>query len=82
MNQYDEIKKMLKLSKGMLIEQVEDERINIAKDIEDRIEDDVKTEKSMDFEQEYRVSGGLIRMYGDSKQETEITSLGKSLSVK
>jgi hypothetical protein len=77
MNQYDEIKKMLKLSKGMLIEQVEDERINIAKDIEDRIEDDVKTEKSMDFEQEYRVSGGLIRMYGDSKQETEITSLEK-----
>ena len=45
MNQYDEIKKMLKLSKGMLIEQVEDERINIAKDIEDRIEDDVKKKK-------------------------------------
>jgi hypothetical protein len=77
MNQYDEIKKMLKLSKGMLIEQVEDERINIAKDIEDRIQDDVKTEKSMDFEQEYRVSGGLIRMYGNTKQETEITSLEK-----
>lgn len=78
MNQYDEIKKLLKLSKGMLIEQVEDERINIAKDIEDRIEDDqVEPEKSMNFEQDYRVSGGLIRMYGDTKQQTEITTLEK-----
>lgn len=78
MNQYDEIKKLLKLSKGMLIEQVEDERINTAKDIEDRIEDDqVEPEKSMNFEQDYRVSGGLIRMYGDTKQQTEITTLEK-----
>jgi hypothetical protein len=77
MNQYDEIKKLLKLSKGMLVEQVEDERVNIAQDIEDRIEDDTKTEKSMDFEQEYRVSGGLVRLYGDTKQETEITTLEK-----
>ena len=77
MNQYDEIKKLLKLSKGMLVEQVEDERVNIAQDIEDRIEDDTKTEKSMEFEQEYRVSGGLVRLYGDTKQETEITTLEK-----
>jgi hypothetical protein len=78
MNQYDEIKKLLKLSKGMLIEQVEDERINTAKDIEDRIEaDQVEPEKSMNFEQDYRVSGGLIRMYGDTKQQTEITTLEK-----
>lgn len=40
MNQYDEIKKLLKLSKGMLVEQVEDDRINIITDIEDRIEGD------------------------------------------
>lgn len=77
MNQYDEIKKLLKLSKGMLVEQVEDERVNIAQDIEDRIKDDTKTEKSMEFEQEYRVSGGLVRLYGDTKQETEITTLEK-----
>lgn len=78
MNQYDEIKKLLKLSKGMLIEQVEDERINTAKDIEDRIEaDQLEPEKSMNFEQDYRVSGGLIRMYGDTKQQTEITTLEK-----
>lgn len=77
MNQYDEIKKMLKLSKGMLVEQFEDERVNIGKDIEDRIDDDTKPERSMDFEQDYRVSGGLIRMYGNTKQETEITSLEK-----
>ena len=78
MNQYDEIKKLLKLSKGMLVEQVEDERINIAKDIEDRIEgDQAKPEKSMNYEQDYRVSGGLIRMYGDTKQQTEITTLEK-----
>ena len=77
MKQYDEIKKLLKLSKGMLVEQVEDERVNIAQDIEDRIEDDTKTEKSMEFEQEYRVSGGLVRLYGDTKQETEITTLEK-----
>ena len=78
MIQYDEIKKLLKLSKGMLIEQVEDERINTAKDIEDRIEaDQVEPEKSMNFEQDYRVSGGLIRMYGDTKQQTEITTLEK-----
>ena len=78
MNQYDEIKKLLKLSKGMLVEQVEDERINIATDIEDRIEgDQAKPEKSMNYEQYYRVSGGLIRMYGDTKQQTEITTLEK-----
>ena len=77
MNQYDEIKKLLKLSKGMLVEQVEDERVNVAQDIEDRIKDDTKTEKSMEFEQEYRVSGGLVRLYGDTKQETEITTLEK-----
>ena len=78
MNQYDEIKKLLKLSKGMLVEQVEDERINIATDIEDRIEgDQAKPEKSMNYEQDYRVSGGLIRMYGDTKQQTEITTLEK-----
>jgi hypothetical protein len=57
---------------------VEDERINTAKDIEDRIEaDQVEPEKSMNFEQDYRVSGGLIRMYGDTKQQTEITTLEK-----
>jgi hypothetical protein len=78
MNQYDEIKKLLKLSKGMLVEQVEDDRINIATDIEDRIEgDQAKPEKSMNYEQDYRVSGGLIRMYGDTKQQTEITTLEK-----
>lgn len=78
MNQYDEIKKLLKLSKGMLVEQVEDDRINISTDIEDRIEgDQAKPEKSMNYEQDYRVSGGLIRMYGDTKQQTEITTLEK-----
>jgi len=78
MNQYDEIKKLLKLSKSMLVEQVEDDRINIAADIEDRIEgDQAKPEKSMNYEQDYRVSGGLIRMYGDTKQQTEITTLEK-----
>jgi len=78
MNQYDEIKKLLKLSKSMLVEQVEDDRINIATDIEDRIEgDQAKPEKSMNYEQDYRVSGGLIRMYGDTKQQTEITTLEK-----
>lgn len=77
MNQYDEIKKLLKLSKRILVEEVENERINIAQDIEDRIEDDTKTEKSMAFEQEYRVSGGLIKIYGNTKQETEITTIEK-----
>ena len=79
MNQYDEIKNLLKKSK-MLLEQKGP--INLAKSIEDDLEkksedidpEDVKKDKS----KTYRISGGLLTIHGKDKKELELTSEEKT----
>lgn len=75
MNSYDEIKSLLKRSK-MLMEQSTVN--NLAKSIEDRIEDDeteinpeeVKKDKS----KTYRISGGLLTLHGKDKKDLQLTT--------
>jgi hypothetical protein len=75
MNQYDEIKNLLKKSK-MLFEQKGP--VNIAKSIEDDLEkksdnidpDEVKKDKS----KTYRISGGLLTIHGKDKKNLELTT--------
>jgi len=79
MNQYDEIKNLLKKSK-MLLEQKGP--INLAKSIEDDLEkksedidpEDVKKDKS----KTYRISGGLLTIHGKDKKDLELTSEEKA----
>jgi hypothetical protein len=86
-NEYDEIKKLLKKSK-LLFEQPE--ATNIAKSIENRLSDKygddfssgktskddeiVKKEKS----KSYRISGGLLTIHSTDKKELELTTEEKS----
>ena len=75
MNSYDEIKSLLKRSK-MLMEQATVN--NLAKSIEDKIEDDstdidpevVKKDKS----KTYRISGGLLTLHGKDKKDLLLTT--------
>ena len=76
-NEYDEIKNLLKRSK-MLLEQKGP--INLAKSIEDKISDDtaetdidsekVKKDKSRSF----RISGGILTIHGKDKKDLELTT--------
>jgi hypothetical protein len=83
MNQYDEIKSLLKKSR-MLMEQVEP--LNMAKSIEDEIENDTNTDNvDMDVEKvkkdkskTYRISGGLLTMHGKDKKDLELTTEEKT----
>lgn len=68
MNQYDEIKSLLKKSR-MLVEQ--SAPVNIDADIEQDI--DVETSPE-DKTKTYRVSGGLIKLHGKNKQDLELTT--------
>ena len=80
-NEYDEIKNLIKRSK-MLFEQ--STQINLAKSIEDEIEDDqemndddvdkIKKDKS----KTYRISGGLLTIHGKDKKDLELTTEEKS----
>ena len=77
MNQYDEIKMLLKKSR-LLQEQTGP--VNLAKSIEDNIEQDqeidvdkVKKDKS----KTYRISGGLLTLHGKDKKDLELTSYEK-----
>ena len=74
MYQYDEIKMLLKKSR-LLQEQTGP--VNLAKSIEDNIEQDqeidvdkVKKDKS----KTYRISGGLLTLHGKDKKDLELTS--------
>jgi predicted nuclease with TOPRIM domain len=73
MNQYDEIKMLLKRSR-LLQEQVGP--INMAKSIEDNIEQDEEQETEVDVDKvkkdkskTYRISGGLLTLHGKDKKE-------------
>jgi len=78
MNQYDEIKLLLKRSR-LLQEQVGP--VNLAKSIEDNIEQDEKQETEVDVDKvkkdkskTYRISGGLLTLHGKDKKELELTN--------
>lgn len=77
-NEYDEIKLLLKRSK-MLLEQPE--TTNLGKSIENRIQDDKNEKKEIDAEKvkkdktkTYRISGGLLSLHGKDKKDIELTS--------
>lgn len=76
---YDEIKSLLKKTK-LIIEQTQ---INVARDIEDKINSDTEyetadnsteQESKEDIVQKYRVSGGILALHGKDKSDVEITS--------
>ena len=78
MNQYDEIKSLLKKTR-MLMEQAE--ATNLAKSIESEIETDVRQDDEVDVEKvkkdkskTYRISGGLLTMHGKDKKDIELTT--------
>jgi hypothetical protein len=78
-NEYDEIKSLLKKTR-MLLEQPE--TINLAKSIENKIEDtEYKKENESDTDsvkkdktKTYRISGGLLSLHGKDKKDIELTS--------
>jgi hypothetical protein len=79
---YDQIKSLLNKSR-LLKEQVTIQKDNIAKSIEDKIDQDNdeyetakvdKKESPDDVVQKYRISGGIISMHGKEKGDVEITS--------
>ena len=70
-NQYDEIKELLKKSR-LLQEQQAPEPINVDADIEGEM--DLETTPQEDKSKTYRVSGGLIKLNGKTKQELELSS--------
>jgi hypothetical protein len=83
---YDEIKNLLKKSK-MILEQ--SGQINVAKDVEKRLQqdtqdyetantgiedgDDIET-SPRDKQQKYRISGGILALHGKDRNELDITS--------
>ena len=85
-NEYDELKSLLKKSR-MLMEQPE--ATNLAKSIENKIQDDeveydeanteVDPEKvKKDKSKTYRISGGLLTLHGKEKKDLELTTEEKT----
>jgi len=74
MNQYDEIKELLKKSR-MISEQVAPPT-NVDDDIEAEVNFDTQPEE--DKSKTYRVSGGLIKLNGKTKQELELSTEEKT----
>jgi hypothetical protein len=80
---YDEIKSLLKKSK-LIFEQ--EGQINVAKDVESRLKQDVEYETAeTDIEdgkqpspkdkiQKYRISGGILALHGKDRSQLDITS--------
>ena len=80
---YDEIKSLLKKSK-LLFEQ--DGQINVAKDVESRIAQDVEYDTAetevdageeptpKDKSQKYRISGGILKLHGKDRSDLDITT--------
>ena len=84
-DRYDEIKDLIKKSK-MIVEQ--SGQINVAKDVESRLQqdqeyetastgvedgDDIKT-SPRDKQQKYRISGGILALHGKDRYDLDITS--------
>jgi hypothetical protein len=83
-NKYDEIKSLVRQSR-LINEQITN-RINIAKSIEDKIEDDEyetadtegKEENVEDKVEKYRISGNILAIHGKDAEEMQITSDDKT----
>lgn len=91
-NRYDEIKDLLKKSKMILEQQTNDYAYNaevlgqrnLAKSIENKIENDVDYETAEDAEAEgespsdkaqaYRISGGILVLHGKDEHDTDVTT--------
>lgn len=79
---YDEIKSLLKKSK--LIFEQDGGQINVAKDVESRMQQDVDYETAdngvedtptpKDKTQKYRISGGILALHGKDRNDLDITS--------
>ena len=85
-DRYDEIKDLIKKSK-MIVEQ--SGQINVAKDVESRLQqdnqdyetantgvedgDDIET-SPRDKQQKYRISGGILALHGKDRNDLDITS--------
>lgn len=79
-NEYDQIKELLKRSK-MLFEQ--QGPINMGKTIEDEIENDAQNdinpdEIKKDKSKSYRISGGILTIHGKDKKDLELTTEEKT----
>ena len=85
-DRYDEIKNLLKRSR-FLLEQNDDRRVNVAQDIQSKINQDntenetaqsknpeEETTPKDDKIQKYRVSGGIIALHGKDKKDLDLTS--------
>jgi hypothetical protein len=74
-NEYDEIKNLLKKSR-LLTEQPGPGPINLAKDIEKNVTQSVEVEEGTPKEKnkKYRISGGILSIYGDTTTEITLTT--------
>lgn len=75
-NEYDEIKSLLKKSK-LLSEAMSPGPINLAKDIEKNAQESLKKDEnksSSEKNKKYRISGGILSIYGDNSTETTLTT--------
>lgn len=76
MNEYDEIKNLLKKSK-LLREDVGPGPINLAKDIQSNISQSYEGDNivsSKEKNKKYRISGGILSIYGDNTKEVTLTT--------
>ena len=85
---YDEIKYLLRKSK-MIQEQSSESQINVAADIESKIEQDTGYEtaetddnnvesSAKDKTQKYRISGGILALHGKNRSDLDITTDDKT----
>jgi hypothetical protein len=82
-DRYDEIKSLIKKSK-LIFEQAT--QINVAKDVESRMDQDVEydtaetdiedgeTPTPQDKSQKYRISGGILKLHGKDRSDLDITT--------
>lgn len=74
-NEYDELKNLLKKSR-LLTEAPSPGPINLAKDIEKSAQQGLEDDKgeSKEKSKKYRISGGILAIYGDNATETALTT--------
>jgi hypothetical protein len=74
-NEYDEIKSLLRKSR-LLTEQPTLGPTNIATDIEKSVEQDYEKDmgESKEKNKKYRISGGILSIYGNNSTETALTT--------
>ena len=87
---YDEIKSLLKKSRLLMEQPTDMSQINVAKDIETKLdqdqdefdletgEDEEKKPSAKDKVQKYRVSGGILALHGKEKSDLDITTDDKA----